>query len=126
MGRASVVGAQPGEHVAVAVGVEDAFDHDVESGVQRVAGRQVDQADIRGTGPVALAQDDAAEVVLADQGQAAAELLAEADCDGRLARGAVAAQDDQPGFFGAHHHGGHVTDGACPPSGSHGRLHSAR
>ena len=38
VGRATVVGAQLGEHVAVAVGVEDAFDDDVVSGVKGVAG----------------------------------------------------------------------------------------
>ncbi len=82
MGRAAVVGAQLREHVAIAVGVEDAFDHDVESGVQGVAGGQVDQADVRGAGPVTLSEHDAAEVVLADQGQAAAEPLAQAGRDG--------------------------------------------
>ena len=111
MGRAAVVGAQLGEHAAVAVGVEDAFDDDVESGGKRVAGGEVDQADVRRSRPVAFAEDDAAQVVLADDGQVAAELLAQAGRDGRLPRGAVAAQDDQPGFFGSHHHGGHVIDG---------------
>lgn len=84
MGRAAVVGAELGEHVAVAIGVGDAFDHDVESGVQGVAGSQVDQADVRGPGPVALSEHDAAEVVLADQGQAAAEPLTQAGRNGRL------------------------------------------
>ncbi|GHK01695.1 hypothetical protein SY2F82_34920 [Streptomyces sp. Y2F8-2] len=110
VGRAAVVGAQLGEHVAVMVGVEDAFDHDVIAGVQGVAGRQVDQADVRRSGPVVLAQHDASEVVLADQGQAAAEPLTETRRDGRLPRGAVAAQHDQPGFFSAHHHSHHATD----------------
>ncbi|MFJ8364404.1 hypothetical protein [Streptomyces sp. NPDC093984] len=80
------------------------------AGVQGVASRQVDQADVRRSGPVMLAQHDAAQVVLADQGQAAAEPLAEAGRDRRLPRGAVAAQHDQPGFFSAHHHGAHVID----------------
>lgn len=106
-----MVGAQLREHVAVVVGVEDAFHDDVESGVQGVAGGQVDQPDVRGAGTVALAEHDAAEVVLADQGQAAAEPFAQAGCDGRLPRGAVAAQHGQPGFFGAHHHNDHATDG---------------
>jgi hypothetical protein len=47
----------------------------VESGVQCVAGGQVDQANVRSSRPVALSEHDAAEVVLADQGQAAAEPL---------------------------------------------------
>ncbi|WP_437050806.1 hypothetical protein [Streptomyces sp. enrichment culture] len=81
----------------------------MEPGVKGVAGGQIDQADVGRAGPIPLAPHDAAQVVLADQGQAAAELLPDADRDGRLARGAVAAQHDQPGFFGAHHHGGHAT-----------------
>ncbi len=115
VGRAAVVGAQRREHVAVAVGVavgvEDAFDHDVESGVQGVAGGQVDQAGVRRSRPVVLAQHGAAKVVLADQGQAAAEPFTQDGRDGRLPRGAVAAQDGQPGFLGTHHHGPHATDG---------------
>jgi hypothetical protein len=50
----------------------------------QAAGGQVDQADVRGTGPVALPEHDAAEVVLTDQGQAAAEPLTQAGRDGRL------------------------------------------
>jgi hypothetical protein len=100
VGGAAVVGAQPGEHVAVAVGVEDAFDHDVEPGVQGVAGGEVDQADVRRSGPVAFAEHDAPEV-LGDQGDAAAEPFAQAGGDGRLPRGAVAAHHDQPGLLGS-------------------------
>ncbi|NMI55761.1 hypothetical protein HEP83_08885 [Streptomyces sp. RLA2-12] len=98
VGRAAVVGAQLGEHVAITVGVHDAVDNDVVSGVQGIAGRQSDQADVGHSWPVALAQHGATEVVLADQGEAAAELLAQAGRDGRLPRGAVAAQHDQPGL----------------------------
>ncbi|EKX62472.1 hypothetical protein STRIP9103_00218 [Streptomyces ipomoeae 91-03] len=69
-----MVGARSGEHLAVAFGVQDARDDDVIPGVQRVAGGQVDQADVRGAGTVVFPEDDAAEVVLTDQGQAPADL----------------------------------------------------
>ena len=56
-------------------GVEDPFDDNAGSSVQGVASRPVDQADARGRRSVAFAEHDAAQVVLADRGQAAAELL---------------------------------------------------
>ncbi|WP_069766908.1 hypothetical protein [Streptomyces sp. LUP30] len=90
---------------------EQAFDDDVEPGVRGVASGQVDQADVRGAGAVAFAEDDTAEVVLADQGQAAAEPLAQAVRDRRFPRGAVTAQDNQPGLSGTRHHGAHAVDG---------------
>jgi hypothetical protein len=47
VGRTAVVGAQPREHLAVAVGVQDALQDDVVSGVQGVSGDGVDEADVR-------------------------------------------------------------------------------
>ncbi|GGV70058.1 hypothetical protein GCM10010277_80610 [Streptomyces longisporoflavus] len=83
--RDATVGAdQVPEHGAVAVGVQDAFD-DVESVVQDVAGGHADQADVSGTGPVTFAQHDPAQAVLGDDGEVAAELLAQAGRDGGLA-----------------------------------------
>ncbi|MFF1570482.1 hypothetical protein ACFVY1_45245, partial [Streptomyces sp. NPDC058293] len=41
---------QAGDHVAVAVGVQDSLDHHVVTGIERVAGDRVDQADV-GTSP---------------------------------------------------------------------------
>jgi hypothetical protein len=47
----------------------------VVAGVEGVARDRVDQADVRRSRPVAFAQDDPSQVVLADQGQASAEPL---------------------------------------------------
>lgn len=126
VGPATVVDTQLGEHVAVVVGVQDAFNDHVIPGVQGVAGNTVDQPDIRGSRPVTLAQHDAAQVVLTHQGQATAELLTQAGRDGQLARGAVAAQHNQSGFFGTHHHGIHAAGASDTTQGSitHGMSYS--
>ncbi|MGW3204840.1 hypothetical protein [Streptomyces sp. NPDC001135] len=98
------------EHRAVTVGIQDPLDDRVESGVQCVASGHADQTDVGCAGPVALAQHDAGHGVLADQGQIAAEPLAQTGRDGRLPGGAVAAHDDQPRLLGSHHHERHDTD----------------
>lgn len=75
VGVPAVVGPQLLEHLPVVVGVQDAFEDDVVAGVEAVAGNDVDEADVRAAGAVAFTQDNPAEVVLADQGQAATEAL---------------------------------------------------
>ncbi|WP_326812329.1 hypothetical protein [Streptomyces scopuliridis] len=63
------------QHPGVSVGVQqDARGHRVESGVQRVASCYAGQADVGRAGSVPLAQHDAAQVVLSNQGQVAAEM----------------------------------------------------
>lgn len=111
MGGAAVVGAQPREHVAVAVGVEDAFEDDVVPGVEGVAGDGVDEADVRRARPVPFPQDDPAEVVLADQRQPSSEAVAQTGRDRGLPGGRVAAQEYEPGPCGAHPHTCHLTGG---------------
>lgn len=69
-------------------------------GVKTVAGGGVDQPDVRGAGAVVLAQDDPPEVVLGDQGQAAAVSFPYPGGDRGLARSTVPAQDDKPSLFG--------------------------
>lgn len=78
-------------------------------GVEAVAGDGVDEADVRAAGAVVLAQDHPAEVVLADQCQAAAESLPDLCRYRRLARGAVPTQENEPGLRGAYHHPHHAS-----------------
>jgi len=57
-----MVGAEPGQHRAIPVGVQDAFDDHVVAVVKGVPGGQVDQPDVRSARNITFAQDDPAEV----------------------------------------------------------------
>jgi hypothetical protein len=92
-----VVVAQGSEHVSVVIGVEDAFDDRVEAVIQAVAGRLVDEADVRAARDVALAQDGAAKVILADNRDAPPVTLAYPGGHGALSRRRVAPDEDEPG-----------------------------
>ncbi len=61
-----MVAAQGNEHGPVADGVQDAVDDHMETVAEREPGYRVDQADVRSTWDTPLAQDDPAQVVLAD------------------------------------------------------------
>jgi len=50
-----VIGAQRGQHVAVAGGVQDPLHDHVIAVIERVAGHRVDQADVHAAGNVTLA-----------------------------------------------------------------------
>ena len=76
----------------------------MEAVVERVAGYDGDQADIRPAWDIPLAQDDPAHVVLADQGDAPAMAGAYPGRDRTLAGPGVAPHDDQPRRPGARPH----------------------
>lgn len=90
---------QAGDHVAVAVGIQDSLDHHVVAGVERVAGDRVDQADVGTAGHVPFAQHDPPQVVLPDQGQAPPEAVPDPGRHRRLAGRRVPAHHYQPGLF---------------------------
>ena len=93
---AGVVANQGGEHRAVVVGVEDAFDDRVVAAGEGETGGLVDEADVRAPGNVVLAQDDPSQVVLANDRQAAPVLVAYRRRGRGLAGRGVAPDHDQP------------------------------
>jgi hypothetical protein len=68
-GQAAVIGAKRGKHAGVVIGAEDALDNRVAAVVEREAGHEINEGDIRPARHIALAQDVPAEIVLPNDRQ---------------------------------------------------------
>ena len=86
---------QRGQHVAVAAGVQDALQDHVVAVVEREPDGLLDQGGRHTAGLVPFAQDDAAQVVLLDEGAAPAVPASELAGDAALARTGVAPDADE-------------------------------
>ena len=95
VGPAGQVALEPSKHVAVVVGVQDALQHDVVAVVQAVAHDLLDETDVHGPGLVDLLEDRAPDVVLGNDGEAAAAPSTELRGDRALASPGIAPEDDQ-------------------------------
>lgn len=72
--QTSMIFSQLSEHFAITLGIQDAFDHDVETVVEREPRRQIDVRHAQRTRMVANMEDRSPKHVMADDRRAVAQL----------------------------------------------------